>query len=432
MMDLSICIPTYNRARLLSSCLACLSEFSDKSFELIIGNNASSDGTDEVVTTLSKNFPHFYYLRHSENIGFARNMDSLVRRATRKYVYILSDDDIVFEEALKLSISMMDANQEIIAVVGQYLSRRSLDSSIRIDYAHAVATIFKRGSHAQLIENLSVCDGHPVLRREVFERHGAYLDRTFGLSPLYFSLLHHGDIVAVDKPFFQHLTNEESLTGSMVEAWFVDTVNADLELSIAACLGAISPDQIFAVRQRFLQLIYFQAGRMAINRKSYYLLWLFLRRLTAINGVTDELLIKCEYHFMHDFLVSRIASILKDAEFKIVYFNDSEFCKVIVAELKQLLPDIEFHKRSSDSLSTDIEILICQNRDNHELPSDKVPRVAAISDLASQVRLTMIPAELGVLDGRITLKYMQSETLIKLAEPSHAFQTICTPYSQLV
>lgn len=429
MFDISICIPTYNRAGLLRQCLEHLFGFCNKNFEIVVGDNASNDDTPQVVDELGKKFAHFSYLRHRENLGFARNMDSLLRCATRKFVYILNDDDFVFEEALGIAISIMNANDGVVAIVGRYLSLRSLDSAVQVDYATAVATVIKKGAHAALLDNLSICDGHPILRRETFERHCAYLDRTGTLIPLYFSLLHHGDIVAVDKPFFQHRTTSESLTGRMAEAWFLDMANADIELAISQSIPPLTASALLGTRQQLLQLLYFQAARMSFNRKASYLLWLFLRRLIAVEGAPEEVLLKSEYHFSHDFLIDRISTIVRDAGFSSVYFTSQQIVHTMVEDLARELTDIAFVELLPESMVGDIEILLVASRTD-EAAVSRASHIIALDDLFGQLRLTARACRLVVNQGRIVIQYDDPAAMNSLAQPSPGFNVICTPYSE--
>ncbi len=430
MFDISICIPTYNRAHLLRQCLEDLAQFQDSSFELVIGNNASDDDTEAVVAELCSHFQHCVYLRHKTNIGFARNMDSILRRATRKYVYVLSDDDIAFENALKLSESLMDANRRIIAVVGKYLSLRTLDGTAEIDFSDAIATTLPQGAHAALLDNLSICDGHPIIRREIFERHCAYLDRTGTLIPLYFDLLHHGDIVAVNKPFFQHRTTNESLTSRMADAWFLDMANADLEMAISGYGTALPPGAMQNARQRLLQLLYLQAARMSVCRNVPYLLWLFLRRLQALDGTSDELLIKCEYHFSHELILDRITAILTDGEIACVTYLDSDATRVLVQALANSLPAVEFISHASHNPEeSGSRMTLCKQRSD-ALDSGEQGPILAIDDLFAQIRLTRYSCRLSVADTRLMVEYSEPAAIQALHAPSQAFQVICAPYSQ--
>lgn len=430
MIDVSICIPTYNRASYLGQCLEHLSGFSDKSFEVLVGNNASNDHTNEIVDSLSNQFQHFVYIRHAENIGFARNMDALLRRASRKFIYILNDDDFVFERALTLAASLLRANAEMVAVVGRYLSLRSLNTALQINYSDAIATTIRKGAFAALLDNLSLCDGHPIIRRDIFERNCTYLDRTGTLIPLYFGLLQQGDIVAVDKPFFQHRTTGESLTGRMAEAWFLDMANVDIELAISQCMVALPGGILASVRQKLLQLLYFQAARMSQNRKQPYLLWLFLRRLIAVEGAAADVLLKCECHFSHDFLIDRISTILKDANFNKVYFIGSDTTRAVVAHLAKTLRGIRFQEANAQTVVADQDILLVANKT--VLVDSKLVATHSIvlEDMFGQVRLTSCVCQLAGEGERLVVGYADLADVKSLTEPSHGFNVICAPYSE--
>lgn len=430
MIDFSICIPSFNRAPLLRRCLAHLAAFEDTRFEVLVGDNASTDGTALVVEEFSPRFTHLVYLRHAENIGFARNMDALLRRATRPFIYILNDDDMVFEQALALAASVMHGTPSVVAVIGQYLSLRQLDDTLRIDYSGAVATLVPKGAQAALLQNLSICDGHPILRREVFERHCAYLDRTGTLIPLYFTLLAHGDLCVIDKPFFQHLTNGNSLTSRMAEAWFLDMANADIELAVASCLERLPPEALAQARQKLLHTLYFQAARMSVGQKSPYLLWMFLRRLTALGQPDDALLLKCEHHFMHDLLVQRITTILRDTQVATVHVVGSPTLDAVLGEVRQNLPLLHCVPFNAAAAHGAGDCVLGADR----LPqqdADVDARQLVLGELFDQLRLTQQPARLAVNGARVVVHYATAEGQAGLVAPSHAFTVICAPYSEI-
>ena len=433
MFDISICLPTYNRAKLLQQCLDHLANFTDTSFELIVGDNASDDDTQAVLASMSGRFPHFVSLPRKTNVGFARNMDSLLRRATRKYVYILSDDDIVFEEALQLCASVMDANADVVAIVGQYIGVRELDSAMRIDYSDAVATTVPQGAHALLFgltfNEPHICDGNPIMRRETFERHCAYLDRTGTLIPLYFTLLQYGNVIKINKPFIQHHTTPVSLTSRMADAWFLDMANADIELAISGYIASLPLGSLQTARSQLLQLLYLQAARMSLHRRENYLVWLFLRRLMAVEGAPAEMLIKCEYHFSHDFLVERMTTILKDSGLDSLHYVDTDITRTLVNALVTELPDMRFTVLDADPSNEEICLLICENRpDAHDALS--AVSLLAVNDLFGQIRMTEYQGWLASVEQRIFVQYADPDALQVLLTPSNAFQILCSPYSE--
>ena len=430
MADFSICIPTFNRAPMLAQCLEYIAGFADADFEIVVGDNASTDNTAEVVASFVPRIKNLVYIRRSENIGFARNMDSVLRRATRKYIYILNDDDYVFEEALHMCERVMNANPNVAAMVGRYIGTRALDKDMRIDYSDAVATKIAQSAFSALLDNLSVCDGHPIIRREVFDRHCAYLDRTGTLIPLYFDLLAHGDLVVVDKAFFQHRTTGESLTARMAEAWFLDMANADLEVAISGCLEHLPPGALVNARQRLLQLLYFQGARMALNRKNYYILWLSLRRLAAVEGATQEFMVECEFRFAHDFLVSRIAGILSDSGLTQASYIASPEVDCVVRDLQQAAPGILLLQVEAGQEASTGGFCLCLNPPAPEAAAANT-HYLALSQLIQQLRFTRHAATCFAANGRIVLGYSDPALLQGLQQFSQGFQVLCAPYSEL-
>jgi glycosyltransferase involved in cell wall biosynthesis len=426
--DFSICIPTYNRARLLERSLLYLLNYSDQSFELIVGDNDSTDETAQVVASFAPRFRHFTYLRHAANLGFSRNMDAILRRATRPYIYVLSDDDFLFEGALGLVKHIMDGKPEVAAVVGQYLSVDRLVESTVVDYRDSKAVYIGAKNYALLLENNHVCDGHPFLRRELFQRHCAYWDRTIGVLPLYMRLLEYGDVAVIDKPLFQHLTNEESLSTSMTEARMLDMFNADFEMALSFPATRTLRDKLAESQQRFMQNVYLQAARMARNKKSTYLLWMFLKRLESVQGADDDLMVKAESAFMHDFMVDRLDQIIRDGDFSDLVYDTTPTCQLMVSAINEAqrkrgrIIRIAAHSVDSAVPANCLRLL-------EECGPEPAPATLALRDLFDQLRLTRFAARLTTFDGRLLVHYNDLSTAKMLEPPNPRFRILCLPYA---
>lgn len=102
---ISICIPTYNRASCLRQCLeSIVAQFKDplvrENAEVVVSDNASTDGTEDVVKEFQKEFSNVFYYKNSENIGVDKNILNVVEKATGEYVWLLGDDDALFSDAI--------------------------------------------------------------------------------------------------------------------------------------------------------------------------------------------------------------------------------------------------------------------------------------------------------------------------------------------
>ncbi|MEM3585169.1 MAG: glycosyltransferase family 2 protein [Candidatus Woesearchaeota archaeon] len=114
MKKLSICIPTYNRAnflrRLLDTCIkesAGIEEF----VEVCISDNGSTDETKKVLKTYANKSKIIKYKLNSENKGFDSNLISVLSMAKGEYCWMLGDDDILMEHAVKDIIEIIDKNR---------------------------------------------------------------------------------------------------------------------------------------------------------------------------------------------------------------------------------------------------------------------------------------------------------------------------------
>lgn len=115
---ISFCIPTYNRAgflaRLLEDLVQQMQSF-PYSYEVVISDNASTDGTFAVVESFKDKLP-IRHVIHEKNIGRIRNVPFALSLAKEKYVIYLADDDFLIAPEVANTISRMEENPEIVAV----------------------------------------------------------------------------------------------------------------------------------------------------------------------------------------------------------------------------------------------------------------------------------------------------------------------------
>lgn len=119
---LSLYVPTYNRAALLSQALqAILSQITLETaplVEVLVVDNASTDATPAVVQKAQADFPHvpFQYIRRPVNIGADRSLTDSPNLARGEFVYMLSDDDILLPGAAARLLELIQAHPELDAI----------------------------------------------------------------------------------------------------------------------------------------------------------------------------------------------------------------------------------------------------------------------------------------------------------------------------
>lgn len=94
-MRLSVIIPTYNRAPILARCLRALrvQTAASGSFEVIVADDGSQDGTRTEVAALPAETPGIRYL-HQENAGANRARNRAIAASRGELLLLINDDTI--------------------------------------------------------------------------------------------------------------------------------------------------------------------------------------------------------------------------------------------------------------------------------------------------------------------------------------------------
>ena len=117
-MELSICIPTYNRSSYLKECLdsiAAQAVIIATKIEIVISDNNSSDDTETMVADFcSKNpFLNIVYSKNETNIGPDRNFLKVIELASGKYCWFIGSDDMIAPGSLERIICELASNHTI-------------------------------------------------------------------------------------------------------------------------------------------------------------------------------------------------------------------------------------------------------------------------------------------------------------------------------
>lgn len=107
----SICIPTYNRAdTFLRSALdsACRQTYGN--LEILVSDNASSDGTAQLVRGVRD--PRVVYQRHETNLGSVGNINFCIENSSGLYTLLLMDDDSIDSDFIACCVDAARTNPQ--------------------------------------------------------------------------------------------------------------------------------------------------------------------------------------------------------------------------------------------------------------------------------------------------------------------------------
>ncbi len=95
---ISIIIPTFNGLNFLKKCLPTIKEQTYKSFDVILVDNNSTDGTSRYI---AKYFPDVEIIKNKVNYGFAKGCNIGAKKAQGDYLFFLNNDTELFKDTLE-------------------------------------------------------------------------------------------------------------------------------------------------------------------------------------------------------------------------------------------------------------------------------------------------------------------------------------------
>ena len=119
----TVCVVTFNQAHFIEDCLSSIAaQCVDADVEILVGDDASTDGTGDIVESLSGSLGKDIRLfRHPVNLGPAKNYQFLVARAVGDFVAHLDGDDFWLPKKLACQLAYLDAHPKCNAVFANSL-----------------------------------------------------------------------------------------------------------------------------------------------------------------------------------------------------------------------------------------------------------------------------------------------------------------------
>lgn len=114
----SVCVVTYNQEKYIRQCLQSIVEqVTDFDFEVIVGDDFSTDGTRAIVQEFVTNYPNTVkQILHAENIGATNNYISVHNSASGTYIAHMDGDDYALPGKLQSQATHLDENRTCMIV----------------------------------------------------------------------------------------------------------------------------------------------------------------------------------------------------------------------------------------------------------------------------------------------------------------------------
>lgn len=254
---ISVLMITYNHERFIEAAVnSVLSQQTDYSFELVIGEDHSPDTTGKKVDELAAAFPHIIkVVRAENNIGVAANFCRTFRACSGKYMAILDGDDF-WTDPLKLQkqVSFMEANPD--------------HGFVHADVNHYYEDSGKTETCVNKTKGLHVPDGNLfpelVKPRPLFIKTATVCFRKELASAFDLDLAERENWPLIDMPLWMDITQR-------TKSHYFDEVFATYRLLTESASRTQSPQKKLAYHQKLyaIKQLYFDKYRVeGANRKA--------------------------------------------------------------------------------------------------------------------------------------------------------------------
>ena len=172
MTQVSVIIPTYNRAAMVRRAIDSALAQSYAAIEVIVVDDGSTDQTPQIVAAVSD--PRVRYLRRDENRGAQVARNAGIAAATGQYLAFLDSDDEWHQEKIARQAALLDRSPDDVGLV--YCGIRRIDQDGRPTHDHKPrhrGNVFEDLLLHNVIGGMSVA----LIRASVFHTIGPFDER---------------------------------------------------------------------------------------------------------------------------------------------------------------------------------------------------------------------------------------------------------------
>lgn len=113
----SIILPTYNGAYMIENAIKSVLNQSFSNFELIVVDDGSSDGTQELIFNLQKQDNRIIYIKNEVNLGIQKTLNIGLKKAKGAYIARIDDDDEwINTDKLVEQVDFLNQNKDHLVV----------------------------------------------------------------------------------------------------------------------------------------------------------------------------------------------------------------------------------------------------------------------------------------------------------------------------
>jgi glycosyltransferase involved in cell wall biosynthesis len=127
----SFAIPVRNAERFLGRAIDSILSQSFEDFEVVVCDNASTDGTGDIMRRYAENDRRVRYVRNPENIGQIENFNRAVELSRGDFIRWMGADDWLEPDYARKCVAALDARPDAVGVTTQW---RFMDDAGQVEF----------------------------------------------------------------------------------------------------------------------------------------------------------------------------------------------------------------------------------------------------------------------------------------------------------
>ncbi len=157
----SIGLPVYNGERYLREAVDSALQQSHSELELIILDNASTDGTEAIAREYAARDDRVRYERNDHNVGPIANYNHAFLRARGEYFKWLASDDVCMPDMVERCLAVLEARRDVVLATTRF--REIGPAGEPIGDQQYTIDLAAPSPHERLANLMSTPAGHPML-----------------------------------------------------------------------------------------------------------------------------------------------------------------------------------------------------------------------------------------------------------------------------
>jgi len=214
----SIIIPVFNVSEYLERCVQSVLKQTFKNFEVILINDGSTDGSDQICEELEDQNKRIKYFSQ-ENKGLSETRNRGITESKGEWIIFVDSDDTIEANTLELFLKIINKNVDVDIIIANHVTRYPNDNVVRYSTTSAKPGAIMLGKD-YIISELKYNTYNPVSVRNVYRRK-FLIENDISFEP---NLVHEDELFTINVflqardvyvssiIFYNHLIRKNSIT----------------------------------------------------------------------------------------------------------------------------------------------------------------------------------------------------------------------------